>query len=355
MEKITKKYSLSNRKKAIAFLCAFALVFLSVLAPAYAVESIRLPALGSKLIPLGRTTGITLFSEGAVVVGFSVPENSGGVSPALTAGLAMGDVIIKVNGIAVNSNESLENALSKAQKGPVEITIKRNGQIKTLSVAAVYNESLGKLQIGAWVRDSMAGIGTITFVDPQTGVFGALGHGVSDVDTGQLMQVSSGDLMPSLVASVIKGKTGTPGELCGSFDMTKTQGQLFFNSPRGVFGKLSDAGIYQDGKALKTVPKSEITTGKAFIIANVENDICRQYEIQIIRIYMSDDPSMRDMMVQVTDPLLLEKTGGIVQGMSGSPIIQNGNLVGAVTHVLVNDPTRGYAISIERMLENKDK
>jgi len=355
VEKTTKKYSLTKRKRTIAVLCVFVLAFLSVLAPAYAVDSIRLPSVGSKLIPLGRTTGITLFSEGAVVVGFSIPENSGGVSPALSAGMAMGDVIIEANGMTVNSNESLEDALSKAKEGPIEITIKRNGQIETLTVAAVYSESLGKLQIGAWVRDSMAGIGTITFVDPETGIFGALGHGVSDVDTGQLMPVDRGSLMPSLVASVIKGKTGAPGELCGAFDMTKTQGKLFFNSKRGVFGLISDPEMYRGVKALKTVPKSDITTGKAFIVANVENDVCRQYEVQIIRIYLGEDPSMRDMMIQVTDPFLLEKTGGIVQGMSGSPIIQNGNLVGAVTHVLVNDPTRGYAISIQRMLENSDK
>ena len=203
--------------------------------------------------------------------------------------------------------------------------------------------------IGAWVRDSMAGIGTMTYYDPKSGEFGALGHGITDVDTALLMPFSNGSILPSTVKAVRRGEAGSAGELRGDFNLTENLGELTANTACGVFGVM-ESGEYVDGAAL---PVGEARTGEAVICSNVEGDETREYAIEILKV-TADSPDGRDLVLSVTDPELIEKTGGIVQGMSGSPIIQDGRLVGAVTHVLVNDPTRGYGIFIENMLEAAD-
>lgn len=304
-----------------------------------------------KLIPLGHTTGIKLFSEGAMVVGFAQLDEAGSRSPAEAGGLALGDIIINVAGKDVSSNETMAEAVASAQGQAMNIKAKRNGKEMTFTVTPVLDAASGQFRIGAWVRDSLAGIGTITYVDPENGAFGALGHGVCDQDTGELMPIGGGSLMHSQVVDVKKGASGEPGELTGEYELTRDQGVLYQNANDGIFGQITDANIYEGGKALETAPKSALKTGKAQIIANVEGDTTQAYDIEIIRVYDDDDDSNRDMMIRVTDKRLIDKTGGIVQGMSGSPIIQNGKLVGAVTHVLINDSQRGYGISIEKMLE----
>lgn len=329
----------------LSFLLAlFFLVF-----PVQAADMSAAPV-SQKLIPLGRTTGIKLFSEGTMVVGFEEVGSNATQSPAKQAGLQCGDIILAVNDMEIDSNEALVEALSGLSSGEADVTYKREGEEQTCAVSAVYDDQAQTWRLGAWVRDSMAGIGTITYVDPQNGVFGALGHGVCDVDTGTLMPFEDGSLMPSTVIGVKKGQEGTPGELTGSFDMTCDQGTLYYNTGSGIYGQLDNDDLYEGQEALPIVQKSEIKTGKATILANVEGEETEAYEVNILRVYPENDDSMRDMMIEVTDQKLLEKTGGIVQGMSGSPIIQDGKLVGAVTHVLINDPTRGYGISIERMI-----
>ena len=346
---------MENLKAAARFsiktfcLLSFLLALFFLVFPVQAADISAAPA-SQKLIPLGRTTGIKLFSEGTMVVGFAKVGDEQQPSPAQQAGLECGDIILSVNGTEISSNETLVDALSTLPDGQAEVTFKRDGEERICSVSAVYDSEGQTWRMGAWVRDSMAGIGTITYVDPQTGVFGALGHGVCDVDTGELMPFENGSLMPSSVIGVRKGREGEPGELTGSFDMTRDQGTLSLNTISGIYGHIDDAEVYEGQEALELVPKSGIQTGKATILANVDGEKTESYDIEILRIYPANDDSMRDMMIQVTDKSLLEKTGGIVQGMSGSPIIQNGRLVGAVTHVLINDPTRGYGISIERMI-----
>ena len=335
--------------KALCVLSVLLALFFLVF-PAQAADMPASPA-SQKLIPLGKTTGIKLFSEGAMVVGFAELENAGAASPAKQAGLRCGDVILAVNGAAVDGNEALMEALSRLrQDGRAAITYDRGGTRRTCEVGAVYDAQARTWRIGAWVRDSMAGIGTITYVDPQTGLFGALGHGVCDVDTGALMPFEKGSLMHSSVIGVKKGQEGTPGELTGAFDLTHDQGTLYRNTDSGIYGRLSDSALYDGREALPIVGKREIKTGKAAIITNVDGEKTETCAIEILRVYPENDGSMRDMMIRVTDKRLLEKTGGIVQGMSGSPILQDGKLVGAVTHVLVNDPTRGYGIAVENML-----
>ncbi len=311
-------------------------------------EEIALPH-SKKLIPLGSTTGIKMFSEGTMVVGFAKLESCGD-SPAQRAGLQLGDIITAVNGTAVTSNESLVSALKNAGDENIALSAKRDDKTLSINVCAVHDDENSTYKIGAWVRDSIAGIGTITFVDPENGAFGALGHGISDADTGKLMIFSNGSVMGSSVVDVKKGQSGTPGELVGKFDLSENQGLLYSNTTRGIFGRLTNTSMFSGQKALELASKDDIQIGHATIICNIEGSERTEYDIEILRVYSENDGSSRDMMIKVTDPELIAKTGGIVQGMSGSPIVQNGKLIGAVTHVLINDPQRGYAISIQNML-----
>jgi stage IV sporulation protein B len=334
-------------RRAAALLFALTLIWAMTAMPSAAQAA---PYEDLRLIPLGRTTGIKMFAEGAMVVGFAELDAAGGVSPAEKAGLKLGDVIIAVNDTAVGSNEDLTAALAAASGPALTVVAKRDGTQQTYMLEAVLDADAGVYKIGAWVRDSIAGIGTITYVDPASGDFGALGHGISDADTGQLMDLSAGSLMASSVAGVKKGEPGEPGELTGEFDLTRNQGVLSDNTARGIFGSITRPGLYENTEALAIAPKADIETGPAQIISNVEGENRETYDIRIVKVYGGSDDSARDMMIEVTDPDLIAVTGGIVQGMSGSPIIQNGKLVGAVTHVLLNDPLRGYAIAIENML-----
>ena len=292
------------------------------------------------LVPVGHTVGIKLFSKGVVVV-----KLSDGGTPARTCGLRTGDVIIQCGGSTVTSSEQFQSLLQTCG-GTAELEVRRNGNSVTLSVEPERNDQ-GVYCIGAWIRDSMAGIGTMTYYDPATATCGALGHGITDVDTAQLMPFSNGSILPSTVKAVKKGEAGSAGELRGDFDLTGDLGDLYANTASGVFGTLD--GDYAPAQA-QAVPTGEPETGAAVIRSNIRGDEVREYTVEILKT-VPNSRDGRDMVLSVTDPELIEATGGIVQGMSGSPILQNGKLVGAVTHVLLNDPTKGYGISIETMLK----
>ena len=223
----------------------------------------------------------------------------------------------------------------------------------TLSVSPEQNEK-GAYCIGAWIRDSMAGIGTLTFADPQTGVFGSLGHGICDAETGVLLPLSEGDLIYSTVETVTRGKSGAPGALQGDFSDARPIGTVTKNTVHGIFGTLSDLSLLSGQDALPVAARDEIRTGDAEIIANIDGDKVQRYSVQIVRLYPENDEYGRGMMLRVTDETLLAQTGGILQGMSGSPVVQNGRLIGAVTHVLVDDPASGYAICIDDMLREAE-
>ena len=292
------------------------------------------------LVPVGHTVGIKLFSKGVVVV-----KLSDGGTPAKACGLRTGDVIVQCGGSTVTSSEQFQSLLQTCG-GTAELEVQRNGDSMTLSVEPERNDQ-GVYCIGAWIRDSMAGIGTMTYYDPATSTFGALGHGITDVDTAQLMPFSNGSILPSTVKAVKKGEAGSAGELRGDFDLTSDLGGLYANTSSGVFGTLEAA--YAPAQA-QAVPTGQPTAGPAVIRSNVQGDEVREYDIEILKTVPGSNDG-RDMVISVTDPALVEATGGIVQGMSGSPILQDGKLVGAVTHVLLNDPTKGYGISIENMLK----
>ena len=329
-----------NRKRvrrggAAFFLALFFLTVPAAATPAADSGSARM------LIPVGHTVGIKLFARGVMVV--KLPEDD---TPARECGLKTGDVIVKCGGVSVTSTEQFQSLLQKTGEDATDLQVRRGGESVTLSVSPEQNEK-GAYCIGAWIRDSMAGIGTITYVDPATSTFGALGHGIADTDTAQLMPFASGSILPSTVKAVKKGETGSAGELRGDFDLETDLGQLYANTSCGIFGTLTEDCGAVAGKA---VPAGTARTGPAVIRSNVRGDKVEEFDIQITRV-IEDAADGRQLVLSVTDPDLIEATGGIVQGMSGSPILQDGRLVGAVTHVLLNDATKGYGILIETMLD----
>ena len=294
-----------------------------------------------RLVPVGHTVGVKLFARGVVVV--KLPEGS---TPARACGLQTGDVIEACGGQTVTSTEQFQTLLQKNGTETTELSIKRQGSPVTLAVEPERNEE-GVCCIGAWIRDSMAGIGTVTYYDPDTNTFGALGHGITDGDTAALMPFGNGSILPSTVKAVKKGTCGSAGELRGNFDLTEELGQLYANTSCGIFGTVADGcALAAGGEAL---PVGQPLEGLAVIRSNISGDEVKEYAIEILK-RIPDASDGRELVISVTDPDLIAATGGIVQGMSGSPIIQNGKLVGAVTHVLLSDPTKGYGISVETML-----
>ena len=297
------------------------------------------------LVPVGHTVGVKLFADGVLVVGLS-----DGDTPAKESGLKEGDIMLAFNGTDIASTEHLQQLLAENGEARATMSVKRGAKTLTLPVTPEETGD-GTYRLGAWIRDSMAGIGTMTFYDPQSGVFGALGHGVTDVDTGRLMPLESGSIMDATVKAVKRGESGSPGELRGDFDLTRDSGSLYANTDCGLFGTVEgETNAVTTQKAVPIASKDEVRTGKATILANCGGDEVREYAVEIERVYAGASPT-RNLLVRVTDPELLEQTGGIVQGMSGSPILQDGKLVGAVTHVLLSDSARGYGIFIENMLD----
>lgn len=300
-----------------------------------------------RLIPGGMAIGVALKTEGVMVVGASDLKNA--PSPARLSGVAPGDVILRVNGRRVEGAQALTQMVSGPE--PVTLSLLRNQQPLTLTVAP--REEGGAFRLGLWVRDSTAGVGTLSFYDPDTGRYGALGHAITDTDTRQVLTVADGEVLKARVAGVRKGLKGAPGELQGSFLRENLRlGSLEKNTPLGVYGLMDEAvanPLYPEG--LPVGSAARVKKGRAQILSTIEGDELRAWDIEILQVFNRDPKAPRSMIIRVTDPELISLTGGIVQGMSGSPIIQDGKLVGAVTHVLVNDPTRGYGIFIENMLE----
>ena len=306
---------------------------------------------GRSMIPLGRTVGIKLFSDGVMVVGFSeVTTEEGQSYPARDCGLREGDIITHINREEVDTIEQVQSILQQVAGEAMSIRALREEEQIQFTAQAVQCSSDGQYKLGAWIRDSMAGIGTLTFCDPDTGLFGALGHGVNDVDTAQLMPLQSGSILHAEVADVKKGEKGAPGELHGRFETSQDMGQLYANTSGGIFGTLDDVTMLEGIEPVPVAERAEVHTGSAVIRSNVAGETVEEYEIEITRIFPENEQDTRNLMLKVTDQRLLETTGGIVQGMSGSPILQDGKLVGAVTHVLVNDPAQGYGILMENML-----
>lgn len=319
-----KRHQTIWRVWLIAAVCALTLSMQALAAPAY-------------LIPGGNTIGIKLYTQGLVIT--EIEDDSA----AQRAGLKKGDTILKVDGADADSAQMLTQAVQSG--ADVVLTIVRDGRQAQYLIAPSHTD--GGYRLGAVVRDSIAGIGTVTYYDPQSGSFGALGHGVNDGTLTRLLPLETGFVVPSSVASVEKGSRGAAGQLHGVFDVTRALGTVEKNTERGLFGSMVQL---PDRAALPVAGSDEVKTGQASILSNVEGTQVEEYTVRIDKLYPDADNG-RNMLLTVTDERLLERTGGIVQGMSGSPVIQDGRIVGAVTHVLVNDPSRGYGILIENMLD----
>ena len=305
-----------------------------------------------RLIPGGQSVGIAIETQGLLVVGTS--DLGQCASPARLAGLDSGDLIIRVDGNEVNTASELSGLLREGE--PAAVTVVRDGEERTLTLTPAADPRDGRARIGAWVRSSTAGVGTLTFVDPQTGAFGALGHAISDVDTGIMLPVAEGGMYESAVVEVRRSERGAPGEIVGDFLTEEKQiGCVTRNCDCGVFGDnytgdLADA-LYPDG--LPVGARSQLHTGDAQILTTVDEYV-QAYDCEIERLESESGAGTRSMVLHITDPALLARTGGIVQGMSGSPIIQDGRIIGAVTHVYLSDSTQGYGMYIEWMLEQSD-
>ncbi len=312
-----------------------------VLAAALCLYIMPLDAFAARqLVPVGQVVGLELSNETVSVAAFD--EELGNVAKA--GGLQVGDEILAIDGVTIDDAADVKQALEQSD-GRVTLRVLRGDKEQKLCLTPAITTEGPRL--GVYLRQGVTGIGTVTWYDPASGQFGTLGHGVND-PKGELVKMTSGRVYRASVLSVKQGKCGKPGQLCGGVDGGCALGSLQKNTARGVFGTVESPW---SGKALEVARRDEIKTGAATIYSTVSGNTMQEYSVEILKTYPTGREDGRNLLIRVTDPKLLDATGGIVQGMSGSPIIQNGKLVGAVTHVLVNDPTTGYGIFIENMLD----
>ena len=324
------------------------------LIPVRSVEVDVLPSI--RIVPGGHSIGVVLQSQGVIVVGFSpVLSNQDTYStPAQDIGVNMGDVILSINGNPVQSDGQVADLIDSSgkQKQPVDLLIKRGGSRLHISVTPIMCKDTRRYRIGLFVRDSAAGVGTLTFYEPQTRNYGALGHIITDNDTNQPIDCEQGKILLATVSGIQHGKRGHPGEKIGVFiEETQLLGDIRKNTPFGIYGSLNSPignNLYEE--ALSVASMSQIQLGAAEMLTVIDGQTIEKFNIEVQKVNYQDQPEGKGLVIKVTDERLLEKTGGIVQGMSGSPIIQNGRIVGAVTHVFVHDPTRGYGCFIDWML-----
>ena len=298
------------------------------------------------LIPGGQAVGVALKTRGVLVVSDAAKGRA----------LRAGDVILSADGKNVESTKALSEQVGTAQTDTVRLEVLRGGQTITVDAQAEPDPSDGRRKLGVWVRDSTAGVGTLTYIDPANQAYGALGHAIVDADTGRLLAAREGAILHASIVGVTKGQSGKAGELKGNFLKAGEQiGSLMENCEYGIYGVLDDMPenlLYPQG--LRAGARSAVHTGTASISATVDADGPQEYGVEIVRCFAQSEPSQKGMILRVTDERLLEKTGGIVQGMSGSPILQDGRIIGAVTHVYLSDATQGYGMYIEWMLEKSD-
>lgn len=313
-------------------------------------EPAQVQITGTKMVvPGGFAFGIKMHTRGVIVVGMSDIQNGAkNFNPAKTAGLKVGDVITDINDEPVSGNSDIASYIAECGGGEVKITAMRDGSEMEFYLLPVKSEYDGCYKAGMWVRDSSAGIGTMTYYDPETLDFAGLGHAICDVDTGKMMPLFSGEIMDVNISGVNAGLSGKPGELKGAFVGEEPLGYLYTNSEAGIFGILADP-ILASAEPVPMASKQEIHPGPAQIYATISGNKPQAFDIEIEKVNYSDTTMTKNMIVKVVDAELMSQSGGIVQGMSGSPILQDGRLVGAVTHVFVNDPTRGYGIFAENM------
>lgn len=303
----------------------------------------------TKVVPIGASIGMKLYTDGVLVVGMSEIE---GEEPFKNSGIKEGDRILEINDNKISNTNELINVVNESEGNNLNIKYVRGEEVETTSIKPVKNSN-NEYKLGLWVRDAAAGVGTLTFYEPESGMFATLGHGIVDIDTSQIINIANGELVTTNILSITKGEKGTPGEIRGTIENGYTLGNIYKNTGFGVFGSLTNTsplGI-NSNEAIDVALRNEIQLGKAEIICQLEDGKKEKYEIEIQKKFVNNNEDNKSMLIKITDYRLLEKTGGIIQGMSGAPIIQNGKFVGAVTHVLVNDPTVGYAVFGDIMIK----
>ena len=307
------------------------------------------------LIPGGHSVGVRMDVKGVLIVGLEEIETPTGdiINPGLKAGLQLGDSILEIDGTKVDNAREVRDEINKLKKD-VRLKVKRKDDIINVKLAPVLSVDDNLYKIGVWVKDKTAGIGTLTFYNPSDNSFGALGHAITDPETGTVLSVAQGELLNSRVESVKQGRAGVPGEIKGIFyEADEPLGQLTRNTAYGIFGttyQKIENPLYQ--KPMSIGYQNEIKKGPAYILTTLEGNEIEKYSVSIEKINRQSKAGTKSMVIKVTDKRLLDKSGGIIQGMSGSPIIQNDKIIGAVTHVFVNDPQKGYGIFIEWMLQD---
>lgn len=312
---------------------------------------------GRHITPGGQSIGVVLYTQGALVISTGEITDVNGVvhNPGKDAGIRAGDVILAAGGQEVQDADHLAEIVNGVT-GPLQLHILRGGEEKDVTITPAQDKVTNKHLLGLWVRDSTAGIGTMSYTDERHSTFGSLGHSITDVETQDEMLLKEGGIAFADVVGIVKGEEGTPGELTGAFLNTKQAvGRIMKNTEYGIFGTMfNDVAnpLYPDG--LEIAYQDEVHTGPAKLLTTIDDSGLRAFDCEIIRVTPQRNPSSKSMVVKITSSELLERTGGIVQGMSGSPIIQDGKIIGAVTHVFINDPQRGYGIFIEWMLNESD-
>ena len=307
----------------------------------------------TEVIPVGEIVGIKLYTSGVLVVGTSVIETKQGekIKPFENTEIKEGDSIIKVNQKIINSTEDLINSINESNGQKIKITYISKEEEKVCEIIPV-KDTENEYKIGLWVRDSAAGVGTVTFYNEESQSFSALGHAITDIDTGEIINTSSGEIDDVNIVAIIKGEKEEPGKIQGTIKSNKIIGSIYKNTPYGIYGKVKNiSNLSLDySKKMKVASRQEIDIGPAIVLSGIDGEI-KEYKIEIQKIYLNNNYDNKSMIIKVVDDNLIEKTGGIVQGMSGSPIIQNNKFIGAITHVFVKDPTTGYAVFADKMIK----
>lgn len=308
----------------------------------------------TKVIPVGQVAGIKLYTSGVLVVGMSEIKGIDNKKhkPYENSGIQEGDTIVQIENDEVTGTEELIKKVNSSKGKEIKVKFVRDGKFLECSILPVKTD-VAEYKLGLWVRDSAAGIGTMTYYEPETQNFAALGHGITDIDTGKLINISNGQLITTKVLSIIKGKDGLPGKIQGTINEQSNIGVIRKNSIFGIYGNIANIEKikFNSKESMDVATRNEIELGEATILCSIDDEKTKEYKIQIEKIFLNNDYDNKSMLIKVLDKELIEKTGGIIQGMSGSPVIQNGKFIGAVTNVLVNDPTKGYVVFGDLMIK----
>ena len=308
----------------------------------------------TKVIPVGQVAGLKLYTTGVLVVGMSEIKgiDNKKYKPYENTGIQEGDTIVQIENDEITGTKELIQKVNSSKGKELNLKYVRDGEILECAISPV-KTSASEFKLGLWVRDSAAGIGTMTYYEPETKNFVALGHGITDVDTGKLINISNGQFITTKVLSIIKGEDGAPGKIQGSISEQSNIGTIKKNSIFGIYGVAEDLQKIKidPNKKMNVATRNEIELGEATILCSLDDEKTKEYKIQIEKIYLNNNYDNKSMLIKVTDKELIEKTGGIIQGMSGSPVIQNGKFIGAITNVLVNDPTKGYVVFGDLMIK----